>query len=146
MRVSLRTMSEALPPPTTRRRATPAAALECRSCRVCCDRVVYPSACLERACPNLYCYSDADGRRFVGCLERVFTSELDLDLLEAATAGSGFGALRCAGEPLPICRTDVDRAYARRAGDLGCVNPEFFELPVGRPTFRVFAEVADKAP
>ena len=32
--------------------------LECRRCDVHCDKVVYPSACVERACPFLYAYED----------------------------------------------------------------------------------------
>jgi hypothetical protein len=28
-----------------------------------------------------------------------------------------------------------------RADDLGCVNPEFFEVPDGQPNFRIFARV-----
>jgi hypothetical protein len=38
-----------------------------------------------------------------------------------------------------MCTTSVDACYDSRAGELGCVNPEFHELPVGEPTFRIFA-------
>ena len=31
--------------------------------------------------------------------------------------------------------------YERRQGSLGCINPEFSELPVGEPAFRVLAVV-----
>jgi hypothetical protein len=47
--------------------------------------------------------------------------------------------------PLPMCRSEVSTTYERRVGDLGCVNPEFSELPVGEPTFRVFAQVTQDA-
>jgi hypothetical protein len=40
-----------------------------------------------------------------------------------------------------MCTTDVDPCYESRGGELGCVNPEFHELPVGAPTFRVFARI-----
>jgi hypothetical protein len=43
--------------------------------------------------------------------------------------------------PLPMCRAEVERTYDSRVDELGCVNPEFNELPVGKPTFRVFAQI-----
>ena len=119
--------------------------LECRRCEVHCDKVVFPSACLERACPFSYAYED-HGHTYVGCMQKVFGVEIDLDLLRAAEAKlEGFGAIRAQRKPLPMCRVEVDSCYAARSGDLGCVNPEFFELPVGRPTFRVFAQISESA-
>jgi hypothetical protein len=115
--------------------------IECRRCEVHCDKVVYPSACVERACPFLYAYED-HGHTYIGCMQKVYGVEIDLDLLRAAEARSdGFGAIRAARRPLPMCHTEVDECYAHRADELGCVNPEFSELPVGAPTFRVFAQV-----
>ena len=52
--------------------------------------------------------------------------------------------LRCSWamrQPLPMCTTTVDPCYENRHDELGCVNPEFHELPVGEPTFRIFARV-----
>ena len=113
--------------------------VECRRCDVHCDKVVYPSACLERACPFAYAY-EAWGHTYIGCMQKIYSVEIDLDLLRAAEAhAEGFGAIRATSRPLPMCRTDVDSAYERRCGELGCVNPDFFELPEGRPTFRVIA-------
>ena len=40
-----------------------------------------------------------------------------------------------------MCRAEVESTYVSRNDDLGCVNPEFHELPVGEPSFRVFAQV-----
>jgi hypothetical protein len=115
--------------------------VECRRCDVHCDKVVYPAACVERACPFLYAYEEC-GHTYVGCMQKVYAVEIDLDLLRAAARRkAGFGAIKAVREPLPMCRTDVDMCYAHRADDLGCVNPEFFELPVGRPTFRIFARI-----
>jgi hypothetical protein len=54
----------------------------------------------------------------------------------------GFGAVRALRRPLPMCRAEVEECYSHRSGELGCVNPEFLELPVGLPTFRVFAQVS----
>jgi hypothetical protein len=109
-----------------------------------CDKVVYPSACVERACPFLYAYED-HGHTYVGCMQKVFSVEIDLDLLRAAEARSdGFGAIKASRMPLPMCRTEVESCYDARRGELGCVNPEFSELPVGSPAFRVFAQLLPK--
>src|SRR6476620_5467136 len=78
--------------------------LECRRCGIHCDKVVYPSACVERACPFLYAYEEF-GHTYIGCMQKVYGVE--------------------------------------RSGDLGCVNPEFHELPVGSATFKVIAQLAD---
>ena len=118
--------------------------LECRRCEVHCDKVVYPSACVERACPFMYAYEEF-GRTYIGCMQRVYAVEIDLEMLRAAEARhEGFGAMRTTHAPLPMCRVEVEECYGEeRSGELGCVNPEFHELPVGRPTFKVFAQLAD---
>jgi len=114
--------------------------VECRRCRVHCDKVVYPAACIDRGCPFSYAYEEF-GRTYIGCMQKVYAVEIDLDLLRQAEATrAGFGAVRTRRQPLPMCRVEVEQTYGHRSGDLGCVNPEFSELPVGRPTFRVIAE------
>jgi hypothetical protein len=115
--------------------------VECRRCEVHCDKVVYPGACIERACPFVYAYEEF-GHTFMGCMQKVFGVEIDLDLLRAAESRrGGFGAVAAKRQPLPMCKVEVESCYESRTGELGCVNPEFYELPVGVPTFRVFAEV-----
>jgi hypothetical protein len=115
----------------------------CRRCEVHCDKVVYPGACLERACPFVYAY-EAWGHTYVGCMQKVYEVEIDLDLLRAAEARhEGFGAVAAKRPPLPMCRVEVSSTYEHRADELGCRNPEFFETPVARPSFRVFASVRD---
>ena len=115
--------------------------MECRRCGVHCDKVVHPGACLSRGCPFVYSY-EAWGHTYVGCMQKVYGVEIDLDLLRAAEArGEGFGAVRATRRPLPMCRVEVESCYDSRTGDVGCLNPEFYELPVGEPTFRVFARV-----
>ena len=117
----------------------------CRHCDVHCEKVVYPAACIQAACPFVYAY-EAWGHTYVGCLQKVFDVEIDLHLLEAAEAGRGeFGAVRARRAPLPMCETEVVETYAHRLDELGCRNPEFAELPRERATFRVFAVVADDA-
>lgn len=114
--------------------------VECRRCDVHCDKVVYPSACVERGCPFLYSFREV-GRTYVGCLQKVFDVEIDLELLLEAEERGEFGAVRANRGPLPMCRVEVESCYEGREDDLGCLNPEFSELPVGEPTFRVFAQI-----
>jgi hypothetical protein len=117
--------------------------LECRRCDVHCDKVVYPSACLERACPFVYAFEEF-GHTYIGCMQKVYGVEINLEMLRAAEARrEGFGAVRTTGAPLPMCRVEVEECYGQeRSGALGCVNPEFHELPFGSPTFKVFAQLA----
>src|SRR5580765_2446722 len=123
----------------------PQGEVECRHCEVHCDKVVYPAACLDRACPFLYAFQEF-GHTYVGCMQKVYKVEIDLHLLRAAARRrAGFGAVKAQREPLPMCKVEVERCYDHRTGELGCVNPEFSELPVGRPTFRVFAQVRPNA-
>src|SRR5262245_26925954 len=119
----------------------PQAEMECRRCEKHCDKVVYPGACLARSCPFVYSY-EAWGHTYVGCMQKIYDVEIDVDMLRAAERRqAGFGAIRAVRQPLPMCRAEVEQTYASRAEETGCVNPEFGELPVGTPTFRVFAEV-----
>ncbi len=123
----------------------PQGEVECRRCDVHCDKVVYPSACLARSCPFVYAYEEF-GHTYIGCMQKVYDVEIDVDLLRAAErTRAGFGAIKARRRPLPMCKTEVDSCYHARSGELGCVNPEFFELPAGSPTFKVFAQVSPGA-
>lgn len=96
----------------------------CRGCPVSCERVVYPAGCLESGCARLYSHEE-EGRTWFGCVEGVFGAEVDLARFRALQATrTGFGALRAAREPLPICRAGVERTFEHRA-DGPCVNPDF---------------------
>jgi hypothetical protein len=118
--------------------------VECRRCEVHCDKVVYPATCVDRACPFLYAYED-HGHTYIGCMQKVYEVEIDLDLLKAAERRSEFGAVKAVRQPLPMCRVAVESTYEGRTDELGCVNPEFHELPDGQPNFRIFARVAPSA-
>jgi hypothetical protein len=119
-------------PQTTELPLRPQDEVECRRCEVHCDKVVYPAGCVAKSCPFLY----------VGCMQNVFDVEIDVDLLAAAErTRSGFGAVKAMRQPLPMCTTSVDPCYENRSSELGCVNPEFRELPVGEPTFKIFARI-----
>ena len=115
--------------------------VECRRCGVHCDKVVYPAACVEKACPFLYAYEEF-GHTYVGCMQRVFEVDIDLELLlDAQSRREGFGAMRVTNPPLPLCHVEVEACYESRTDELGCLNPEFHELPVGEPSFRIFAQI-----
>jgi hypothetical protein len=76
-------------------------------------------------------------------MQKVYEVEIDLDMLRAAEERKpGFGAIRAVRQPLPMCKAEVERTYESRLDELGCINPEFDELPVGAPTFRVFAQIS----
>ncbi len=115
----------------------------CSHCEVHCEKVVFPGACIRMSCPFVYAY-EAWGHTYMGCLQKVFGVEIDLDLLESAESSrSGFGAVRARRAPLPMCEVEVIQTYASREDEIGCRNPEFYELPRERASFRVFAVVAD---
>jgi len=115
--------------------------LECQRCAVHCDKIVYPGACIAKSCPFLYAIEEF-GHRYIGCMQKVFDVEIDLDLLALAErTRAGFGAVKAVRRPLPMCTSGVEECYESRTDELGCVNPEFKELPVGEPTFKVFARI-----
>ena len=115
--------------------------VECRRCEVHCDRVVYPAACIARGCPFVYAY-EAWGHTYMGCMQKVFDVEIDVDLLGELEAGrEGFGAVKARRTPLPMCHAEISSCYEHRVDEVGCRNPEFFELPLASPSFRVFAVV-----
>lgn len=115
--------------------------VECRRCEVHCGKVVYPGACVERSCAFVYAY-EAFGHTYMGCMQRVFDVEIDLDLLRSAERRrDGFGAVVARRAPLPMCRAEVSSCYEQRGDEAGCRNPEFFEIPVASPSFRVFAQI-----
>ncbi|HKP89790.1 MAG TPA: hypothetical protein VJT75_07405 [Thermoleophilaceae bacterium] len=105
---------------------------ECRQCCAFCDRVLLPSGCLASGCQFLYLYDDEkSGRRFMGCLNKVFKVEIDVELFrEAERTRHGFGGVKLTGAPMPQCRTTVERAYHGGGDAFSCVNPEFFDDPV----------------
>ena len=80
--------------PATELPLRPQDELECRRCEVHCDKVVYPSACIDRACPFLYAFQEF-GHTYIGCMQKVYGVEIDLEMLrEAEARREGFGAMR----------------------------------------------------
>jgi hypothetical protein len=106
---------------------------ECRRCGTFCDRVIHPATCVAAACPALYHYDDPlSGRRFMGCVHKVFATEIDVELFdEAVRTHGGFGAVKLAAPPLRRCAFHVERAFDLR--DEECVNRRFFDWPDEAP-------------
>ena len=72
---------------------------------------------------------------------------IDLDLVRAAeTRREGFGAVVARRPTLPMCDAHVESCYEGRGDEVGCRNPEFFEMPVTTPGFRVIARFEDDRP
>jgi hypothetical protein len=108
---------------------------ECRECCAFCDRVVHPSGCISSGCAFLYLYDDEKtGRRFMGCMNKVFSVEIDQQLFEEAErTRHGFGGVKMTGTPVPQCRVSVERAYDGYGEAFDCRNPDFFERPSAEP-------------
>ena len=89
--------------------AHPGQLSECRQCCSFCDRVLLPSGCLESNCQYLYLYDDeTNGRRYMGCLNKVFKVEIDVELFrESERTRHGYGGVKLTGTPIPRCRTAV---------------------------------------
>jgi hypothetical protein len=92
---------------------------------------VHPTGCLESGCEYLYLYDDEkSGRRFMGCMQKVFRVEIDQQLFfEAERARHGFGGVKMTGKPLTQCRSSVERAYLGNGRPFDCINPRFFQEP-----------------
>lgn len=85
-------------------------------------------------CRYLYSYEDTlAGGRYMGCLQKVFRAEVDVDMFELAESTGGFGGLKMTGEPLPQCQFSVEPAYAGEGEGYGCVNPRFFDCSESGP-------------
>ncbi len=104
---------------------------ECRRCSTFCDRVIAPSTCVADGCPNLYSYDDPlNGRRYMGCLQQVFASEIDVELFQQAErTRHGYGAVKLAGAPRWRCEFQIEQAFDWRKANDPCVNRRFFDWP-----------------
>ena len=88
--------------------------VECRRCGVHCDKIVYPAACLDRACPFVYAYEEF-GHTYIGCMQKVYEVEIDVDLLRRPSAARGIRRVRSSGQPLPMCRVEIEETYHSRS-------------------------------
>ena len=104
----------------------------CARCAVRCERVVYPSGCQEAGCERLYVYQ-RDGREVMGCLDKVFWAEIDVERFRALQrTRAGFGALRVWRDPRAICQCAIERTFEHRQHG-PCVNPAFLRAAPAVP-------------
>ena len=107
---------------------------ECRRCSAFCDKLVEPRSCLEMRCAYLYSYEDRlTGKRYMGCVRKVFRAEIDVDMFELAENAGGFGGIKMTGQPLPQCEFKVEPAYIGSGESFECVNPRFFDCTDSGP-------------
>jgi len=100
---------------------------ECRSCRTFCDKMIEPRDCLQMRCPYLWSYVDGPtGRRFMGCVQKVFRGEIDIAGFEAAERSGGYGGIKMTGKPLAHCPSRVEPAFEGGGPAHTCLNPGFF--------------------
>ena len=100
-------------------RAKTKEATECRQCCAFCDKTIQPRGCIEADCPFLYTYEDEkSGRQYMGCLQKVFGVEIDVDMFhKAERTRAGYGGVKAMREPLPMCPFSVETSYeGRRPG------------------------------
>jgi hypothetical protein len=104
----------------------------CGQCAVRCERVVYPSGCQESGCERLYVY-ERDGRQVMGCLDRVFWAEIDVERFrDLQRTRAGFGGLRVWREPNAVCHCAIERIFDHRPHG-PCVNPAFVQAAPAVP-------------
>jgi hypothetical protein len=67
----------------------------------------------------------------MGCLHKVFATEIDVALFEEAERSrGGFGALKLSREPLEPCQFSVEQAFDGAGAEAyRCVNRRFFDWP-----------------
>jgi hypothetical protein len=109
---------------------------ECRRCSTYCDRVIAPATCVSLGCSYLYSYDDPlTGRRYMGCVQKVFATEIDVELFrQAERTRAGFGSVRLANAPLRRCRFSVEQAFNGAGLEAyRCVNKRFFDWPDESP-------------
>jgi len=80
-------------------------------------------------CPYLWSYVDGlSGRRFMGCVQKVFRAEIDVAGFEAAERNGGFGGIKMTGTPMPQCQFRVEPAFEGDGPDHNCLNRSFFDI------------------
>ena len=110
------------------------AAGECRQCRGFCDKLIEPAGCVAVGCRFLYSYEDVTtGSRFMGCMQKVFKGEIDLDMFLFAERAGGYGGIKMNKDPLPQCQFSVETAYEGAGPAYECVNRKFFDTDHDSP-------------
>jgi hypothetical protein len=70
----------------------------------------------------------------MGCLQKVFGVEIDVELFrKAERTRAGYGGVKAMREPLPMCPFSVEKSYEAEGPAFDCVNPRFFDAADGEP-------------
>ena len=102
--------------------------LECRRCRVLCERVVHPVECVRHGCSYTYAFTQED-ITFFGCLEKVFAPELNLQPHIESPRRDPYGALKVQRDPRDECVVSTTKAYAFLYSWRECRNHTFGQEP-----------------
>ncbi len=79
----------------------------------------------------------------MGCMQKVFDVEIDLDLLgELEARRDGFGAVKARRDPLPMCHSESRRATSTASTRSAAGTRSSSRFPLASPSFRVFAQIA----
>ncbi len=101
-----------------------------------CDHLIEPRSCLEMRCGYLYSYvSDFEtdaGKRYMGCMRKVFRGEIEIAAFEEMERGVGFGGIKMTGRPIARCQYRVEPARQGFGPDYQCANPAFFDCESGQ--------------
>jgi hypothetical protein len=114
---------------------------ECRQCCAFCDKTIEPRGCIEMNCPFLYTYEhESNGRSYMGCLQKVFGVEIDIEMFhKAERTRQGYGGVKAMREPMPMCPFSVERSYEGNGDAFSCVNHRFFDASDSDPgAYRAF--------
>src|SRR5660397_104793 len=101
--------------------------LECRRCRVLCERVVHPVECVRHGCSYTYAFTQED-ITFFGCLEKVFAPELNLQPHIESPRRDPYGALKVQRDPRDECVVST-KAYGFLYSWRECRNHTFGQEP-----------------
>jgi len=71
----------------------------------------------------------------MGCVQKVFSGEIDVLLFEAAERSGGFGGIKMTGRPLARCQTRIEPAFEGDGPAHTCINPTFFDHQEADATF-----------
>ncbi len=120
---------------------------ECRRCGAFCDKLIEPRGCVEIGCKFLYTYDDErTGARYMGCLNKVFSVEIDIDLFDAIErTRPGYGGVKMTGAPLPHCPFSVERSYEQDGPGYECINPRFADCTETGPNALRVLDLRDLA-
>ena len=111
-------------------------ATECRQCCAFCDKTIEPRGCIEVELPVPLHVRGREVRAasYMGCLQKVFAVEIDVDLFQKAErTRAGYGGVKAMREPLPMCPFSVERSYEGDGRRVRLRQPALLRRADGEP-------------